>query len=80
MIFPDRTFGRKLRGYSSPEVHLLPSGIDLYKRDLVIGIVDPTGSPVEQRRLRASAAAVLDYFGRLPGPHRSLPLGPVAEF
>ena len=48
---------------------MLLSGIDLHKRDLVIGTVDPTGAVLEQRRLRASPAAILQYFRRLPGPH-----------
>lgn len=51
---------------------MLLSGIDLHKRDLVIGTVDSTGSVMEQRRVRASPAAVLEYFERLPGPHRAV--------
>jgi transposase len=51
---------------------MLLSGIDLHKRDLVIGTVDLTGSVVEQRRLRPTPGAVLQYFRGLPGPHRAV--------
>jgi hypothetical protein len=37
------------------------SGIDLHKRDLVIGTVATSGEVVEQRRLRATPAAVAQY-------------------
>lgn len=48
------------------------SGIDLHKRDLVIGTVAPSGDVVEQRRLRATPAAVAQYFERFPTPHRAV--------
>jgi transposase len=51
---------------------MLLSGIDLHKRDLVIATVDAVGTVIDQRRLRASPAAVLQYFRRLPGPHHAV--------
>jgi transposase len=48
---------------------MLHTGIDLHKRDLTATTVDATGEPVKTARLRATRAAVTQYFAAL-GPEQ----------
>src|SRR5215204_5610094 len=48
---------------------MLFSGIDLHKRSLVIHTLDAEGTTTREAELRSERAAVLAYFGTLPGPH-----------
>jgi transposase len=51
---------------------MLFSGIDLHKRSLVIHTLDAEGATTREAELRSDRAAVMAYFGTLPGPHRAV--------
>ena len=51
---------------------MLFSGIDLHKRSLVIHTLDAEGVTMREAELRSDRAAVMAYFGTLPGPHRAV--------
>ena len=51
---------------------MLFAGIDLHKRSLVIHTLDAEGATTREAELRSDRAAVMAYFGTLPGPHRAV--------
>ena len=51
---------------------MLYSGIDLHKRSFVIHTLDADSATTREAELQSDRAAVMAYFGTLPGPHRAV--------